>query len=76
MASRPPSAPQELLFGSLTDRLGPQEASIGQIVEFQHLFLAPFFVVYTSILILTSLTIIFYFGPKSIFARLLHPHPC
>ncbi|KAI9463355.1 magnesium transporter NIPA-domain-containing protein [Russula earlei] len=43
---------------------GPQEQSIGQIVEFQALFLSPLFVVYASLLILTSLVIIFYFGPK------------
>jgi|SRR6267142_213157 len=73
MASRQPSAPRESLCGSLTDCLGPQEASIGQIVEFQHLFLSPLFIVYTTVLILVSLTIIFYFGPKSIFTRLFAP---
>ncbi|KAH9041156.1 magnesium transporter NIPA-domain-containing protein [Lactarius hengduanensis] len=43
---------------------GPQEASVGQIVEFQHLFLSPLFVVYSSLLIAGALSIIFYFGPK------------
>ncbi|KAH9988449.1 magnesium transporter NIPA-domain-containing protein, partial [Russula compacta] len=43
---------------------GPQESSIGQIVEFQHLFLSPLFIVYTSLLILASLSIMLYFGPK------------
>ncbi|KAI0246463.1 magnesium transporter NIPA-domain-containing protein [Lactifluus subvellereus] len=43
---------------------GPQEASVGQILEFQHLFLSPLFVVFATLLILGSLTIIFYFGPK------------
>ncbi|KAH9171956.1 magnesium transporter NIPA-domain-containing protein [Lactarius sanguifluus] len=43
---------------------GPQEASVGQIVEFQHLFLSPLFIVYTSLLIAGALSIIFYFGPK------------
>lgn len=57
-------------FGSLTDDLGPQEASVGQIVQFQHLFLSPLFVVYASLLILASMTIMFYFAPKSIFTRL------
>ncbi|KAH9961547.1 magnesium transporter NIPA-domain-containing protein [Russula dissimulans] len=52
------------LAGALTARPGPQEASVGQIVEFQHLFLSPLFVVYASVLILSSLAIIFYFGPK------------
>ncbi|KAF8494629.1 magnesium transporter NIPA-domain-containing protein [Russula emetica] len=43
---------------------GPQESSIGEIRVFQQLFLSPLFVVYTSLLILGSLVIIFYFGPK------------
>ncbi|KAH9083336.1 DUF803-domain-containing protein, partial [Lactarius deliciosus] len=42
----------------------PQEASVGQIVEFQHLFLSPLFIVYASLLIAGALSIIFYFGPK------------
>jgi len=43
---------------------GPQESSIGEIRVFQHLFLSPLFIVYTSFLLLGSLSIIFYFGPK------------
>jgi len=43
---------------------GPQEASVGEIVAFQHLFLSPFFLVYMILLILGSLSIIVYFGPK------------
>ena len=54
-------------FSSLTNYSGPQEASVGQIVAFQHLFLSPFFLVYMILLILGALSIIVYFGPKSIF---------
>jgi len=43
---------------------GPQEASVGQITEFQKLFLAPGFLVYASVLIIASLVIIFYFAPR------------
>jgi len=68
MASRPATS-MEFLLGALTARSGPQEASVGQIVEFQHLFLSPLFVVYATAIILGSLVIIFYFGPKSIFTR-------
>jgi hypothetical protein len=56
-------------FSSLTDHSGPQEASVGEIREFQKLFLSPLFVVYISLVILGSLVIMFYFGPKSIFIR-------
>ncbi|KAI9455361.1 magnesium transporter NIPA-domain-containing protein [Lactarius psammicola] len=42
----------------------PQEASVGQIVEFQHLFLSPLFIVFATVLIACALSIIFYFGPK------------
>lgn len=45
---------------------GPQEAAIGQITEFQKLFLAPGFLVYGSILIAASLVIIFFVAPKSV----------
>ena len=64
-----PSYRRSCPFGSLTDHSGPKESSIGEIVVFQHLFLSPLFIVYTSLLILGSLSIIFYFGPKSIFIR-------
>jgi hypothetical protein len=43
---------------------GPQEQSVGQITQFQKMFLAPGFLAYGSVLIAASLTIIFYFGPK------------
>ncbi|TFK44104.1 magnesium transporter NIPA-domain-containing protein [Crucibulum laeve] len=43
---------------------GPKEASVGQIREFQKLFLAPGFLVYASVLIIASLVIIFFFAPK------------
>lgn len=54
-----------LQVGSTTIALNsPQEASVGQITEFQTLFLAPGFLVYGSLLIVASLVIIFYFAPK------------
>ncbi|RDX55216.1 DUF803-domain-containing protein [Lentinus brumalis] len=43
---------------------GPQEESVGQIVQFQKLFLSPGFLVYGSILIAAALVIIFWFAPK------------
>ncbi|KAL0956980.1 hypothetical protein HGRIS_003081 [Hohenbuehelia grisea] len=43
---------------------GPKEASVGQIREFQKLFLAPGFLAYAGTLIAISLVIIFYFAPK------------
>ncbi|KAE9400290.1 DUF803-domain-containing protein [Gymnopus androsaceus JB14] len=43
---------------------GPNENSVGQIKEFQKLFLAPGFISYASVLIAISLTIIFYFAPR------------
>lgn len=43
---------------------GPQEASVGQIREFQKLFLSVGFLVYAGILIGSSLAIIFYFAPR------------
>ncbi|KLO15377.1 DUF803-domain-containing protein [Schizopora paradoxa] len=53
------------LIGSTIIALnGPQEASVGQITEFQKLFLAPGFLVYIGVLISASLVIIFYFAPK------------
>jgi len=42
----------------------PAEQSIGQITEFQHLFLAPGFLVYIGILFAIALSVIFWFGPK------------
>ncbi|KAI0821671.1 DUF803-domain-containing protein [Trametes gibbosa] len=53
------------ILGSVIIALnGPQEQSIGQILEFQKLFLAPGFLVYGSILIVAALTIIFWFAPR------------
>ncbi|RPD59754.1 DUF803-domain-containing protein [Lentinus tigrinus ALCF2SS1-6] len=43
---------------------GPQEASVGQIVQFQKLFLSPGFLVYGSVLIAASLVIVFWFAPR------------
>ncbi|KAF9010815.1 magnesium transporter NIPA-domain-containing protein [Cyathus striatus] len=42
----------------------PQEESVGQIREFEKLFLAPGFLAYTSVLISAALVIIFYFAPR------------
>ncbi|KAF7977719.1 hypothetical protein HWV62_2776 [Athelia sp. TMB] len=43
---------------------GPSEASVGQIVEFQAMFLAPGFLAFICTMIAISLSIMFYFGPK------------
>ena len=45
---------------------GPQEESIGQITEFQKLFLSPGFLVYGGILIAAALVIVFYFAPRCV----------
>ncbi|KAI0644678.1 DUF803-domain-containing protein [Trametes meyenii] len=53
------------ILGSVIIALnGPQEESIGQIREFQKLFLAPGFLVYGSILIVAALVIVFWFAPR------------
>ncbi|KAK0505271.1 magnesium transporter NIPA-domain-containing protein [Armillaria luteobubalina] len=53
------------ILGSVVIALnGPQEALVGQITEFQKLFLSPGFLVYISVLIAASLVIIFFFAPK------------
>ncbi|KAK7448811.1 hypothetical protein VKT23_013541 [Stygiomarasmius scandens] len=53
------------IIGSVIIALnGPSEESIGQIREFQKLFLAPGFLAYASVLIAAALVIIFYFGPR------------
>ncbi|THH28306.1 hypothetical protein EUX98_g5879 [Antrodiella citrinella] len=53
------------IIGSVIIALnGPQEPSVGQIREFEKLFLAPAFLVYGSVLIAAALVIIFYFAPK------------
>jgi hypothetical protein len=53
---------------------GPKEAAIGQITEFQKLFLFPGFLAYISVLILGSLVIIFYYAPKSVFLFVARCH--
>lgn len=55
--------------------LGPQEESIGQITEFQKLFLSPGFISYGSVLIAVSLVIIFYFAPRSVVLSIHGPSP-
>ncbi|KAF8638153.1 hypothetical protein AX17_002410 [Amanita inopinata Kibby_2008] len=53
------------ILGSVIIALnGPKEESVGEIREFQKLFLAPGFLVYASVLIAASLSIILYFGPR------------
>ncbi|KAF9810331.1 hypothetical protein IEO21_06990 [Rhodonia placenta] len=53
------------IIGSVIIALnGPQEASVGQITQFQAMFLAPGFLAYGSVLIAASLVIVFYFAPK------------
>ncbi|KAF8149435.1 magnesium transporter NIPA-domain-containing protein [Crassisporium funariophilum] len=53
------------ILGSVIIALnGPKEETVGQIREFQKLFLAPGFLVFISILITTSVVIVFYFAPK------------
>ncbi|KAJ3524475.1 hypothetical protein NMY22_g10979 [Coprinellus aureogranulatus] len=43
---------------------GPHEAAVGQIREFQKLFLSPGFLAWGSVLIVASLVIILYFAPR------------
>lgn len=45
-------------------QLGPSEQSVGQITQFQALFLSPGFLAYGSVLIAAALVIIFYFAPR------------
>ncbi|KAJ7466933.1 magnesium transporter NIPA-domain-containing protein [Mycena latifolia] len=53
------------LLGSVIIALnGPTEASVGQIVEFQALFLSVGFLVYAGILIAAALGIIFFAAPR------------
>lgn len=44
--------------------IGPREESVGQIRDFQKLFLAPGFLSYCGVLIGISLVIVFYFAPR------------
>ncbi|KAG8758755.1 hypothetical protein FRC14_007470 [Serendipita sp. 396] len=53
------------IVGSVVIALnGPKEATVGQILEFQKLFLSPGFLVWGGVVIVASLVIIFYFAPK------------
>ena len=61
--------PSSYLICELILFLGPQESSVGQIREFEKLFLAPGFVTYASVLIVASLVIIFYFAPRYLLAQ-------
>ncbi|KAL1728117.1 magnesium transporter NIPA-domain-containing protein [Schizophyllum commune] len=53
------------ILGSVIIALnGPTEESVGQIREFQKLFLAPGFLAYAGVLIVAAAVIVFYFGPR------------
>ncbi|TCD67203.1 hypothetical protein EIP91_000379 [Steccherinum ochraceum] len=53
------------IIGSVIIALnGPQEQSVGQIREFEKLFIAPGFLTYGIVLIVASLVIIVYFAPR------------
>ncbi|KAF8069925.1 magnesium transporter NIPA-domain-containing protein [Lyophyllum atratum] len=53
------------IIGSVIIALnGPSEEAIGEIREFQKLFLAPGFLAWGSILIVTSIVIVVFFAPK------------
>ncbi|KAJ6456419.1 magnesium transporter NIPA-domain-containing protein [Mycena sanguinolenta] len=53
------------ILGSVIIALnGPSEASVGQIVDFQKLFLSVGFLIYAGILITAALVIIFYAAPR------------
>ncbi|EJD35553.1 DUF803-domain-containing protein [Auricularia subglabra TFB-10046 SS5] len=53
------------ILGSVIIALNtPPEATVGQIKEFQKLFLAPGFLGWTGFLVAASLTVMFYFGPR------------
>ncbi|KAI0338196.1 DUF803-domain-containing protein [Trametopsis cervina] len=53
------------IIGSVVIALnGPSEPSVGQIVEFQHMFLAPGFLVWIGVLIVSALVIIFVLAPR------------
>ena len=55
-----------LLSSSLIPLLGPVEQTPSEISQFKLLFIAPGFLAYISVLIAIALSIIFYFGPKSV----------
>ncbi|EJD02690.1 DUF803-domain-containing protein [Fomitiporia mediterranea MF3/22] len=53
------------IIGSIIIALnGPSEPSVGEIREFEKLFISPGFLAYTGTLIAISLAIIFYFAPR------------
>ncbi|KAJ2932255.1 hypothetical protein H1R20_g4813, partial [Candolleomyces eurysporus] len=53
------------ILGSVIIALnGPHEQAVGQIREFQKLFLSPGFLAWGSVLIVASLVVIFYFAPR------------
>ncbi|KAG6815762.1 hypothetical protein H0H87_011546 [Tephrocybe sp. NHM501043] len=55
------------IIGSVIIALnGPSEESVGQIREFQKLFLAPGFLVWGSVLIAASIVIVIFFAPSMI----------
>lgn len=47
---------------------GPQEQTPSEISQFKTMFLAPGFLAYIGVLITIALSIIIYFGPKSVFS--------
>ncbi|KAF5386074.1 hypothetical protein D9615_002686 [Tricholomella constricta] len=53
------------IIGSVIIALnGPGEEAVGQIREFQKLFLSPGFLAYSSVLIVASIIIVIFFAPK------------
>lgn len=53
------------IVGSVVIALnGPKEETVGQILEFQKLFLSPGFLVWSGVVIVASLVIIIFFAPK------------
>ena len=55
------------IFGSTIIALNvPSSSTVGQIREFQKLFLAPGFLGWTGFLLAASLTVMFHFGPKCV----------
>lgn len=53
------------ILGSVIIALnGPSEASVGQILDFQKLFLSIGFLIYAGVLITAALVIIFYAAPR------------
>jgi len=61
-----PLSSHPIFYAELPFLPGPQEATVGEIRQFQKLFLYPGFVAYAAALIMASLAIIFYFAPRSV----------